>query len=192
MACECSGRVRDAFRARGHDAWSCDLMPCESDPSWHIQCDVLDGVLDQGWDMMIGHPPCDFLTLSGNRWLYECCSTGSPEERIKNREKAIDFFLALWNANIPKIALENPIPHPYVIGKVGRYSQKIQPWEFGEKATKATCLWLKGIPPLMATIIEQGKDRRPLSYFESPGPNRKRNRSRTYLGIASAMAKQWG
>lgn len=191
VACECSGRVRDAFRARGHDAWSCDLMPCESDPEWHYQSDILSGILDKDWDLMIGHPPCDFLTNSGNRWLYETCSRGTPEQRVKDRENGILFFLALWNCPIPRICLENPRPHPYVVSRIGPPNQVIQPWEFGEKATKATCLWLRGLPPLMATIIEQGKDRKPLVHREPPGPKRKSNRSRTYEGIAQAMAKQW-
>lgn len=191
VACECSGRVRDKFRELGHDAWSCDLLPCESDSKFHIQCDVLS-ILDDGWEIMIGHPPCDFLTNAANRWLFQSSSTGTPEQRKESREKGIEFFLRLKNANIPRTALENPVPHPYVISRVGMYQQKIQPWEFGEKATKATCLWLKNLPPLLCTMIEQVKDRKPLRHHEPPGENRKRNRSRTYMGIAEAMAKQWG
>lgn len=190
VACECSGIVRDAFSELGWDAWSCDLMPSER-PGNHYQCDVME-VLGLGWDMMIGHPPCDFLTNSGNRWLFEKCSTGTPEERIANREIAIQFFLHLWNAPIKRIAIENPRPHPYVTKIIGRCSQMIQPWEFGEAATKGTCLWLKNLPPLMATIVELGTNRRPLCHREPPGKQRKANRSRTYAGIAKAMANQWG
>lgn len=190
VGCEFSGIVRDAFKARGHDAWSCDLLPTERVGN-HIQDDVLKH-LNDGWDLMIGHPPCDFLAASGNRWLYETCSRGTPEQRIQDRECAIKFFLSLRNAPIQKIALENPQPHPYVIQAVGHYQQKIQPWEFGDKATKGVCLWLKNLPPLMATIIEVGADRNPICWKEAPGVDRKKNRSRTYLGIAQAMANQWG
>ncbi len=190
IACEFSGTVREAFKARGHDAWSCDLLPTEI-PGQHIQGDVL-AVLDQGWDMMIAHPPCDFLANSGNRWLYETCVNGTPEQRLKDRSRAIRFFGDLLFCPISKIAIENPQPNPYVIEKVGPYQQKIQPWEFGDKATKGVCLWLKGMPPLMATIIEQVKDRKPECWLEGPGPKRKENRSRTYPGIAQAMAQQWG
>lgn len=191
VACEFSGIVRDAFRARGHDAWSCDLEPCERGPRHHIQGDVLEQ-LGNGWDLMIAHPPCDFLTNSGNRWLYEACSRGTPEQRKKDRDDALQFFLWLKMSAIPKIAIENPTPHPYVIEKVGMYQQRVQPWEFGEKATKGVCLWLKNLPPLMATIIETGDNRKPECWLESPGPKRKKNRSRTYPGIAAAMAEQWG
>lgn len=190
VACEFSGIVRDAFKAKGHDAWSCDLLPTER-PGKHIQDDVLKH-LNDGWDLMVGHPPCDFLTNSGNRWLYESCSRGTPEQRIVDRDEAIQFFCALKSAPIKKIALENPQPNPYVVQKIGRFQQKIQPWEFGDKATKGVCLWLKNLPPLMATIIEQGKDRKPECHHEPPGPKRKMNRSRTYPGIAKAMADQWG
>lgn len=192
VACEFSGIVRDAFRARGHDAWSCDLLPTEREGP-HFKEDVKQ-VLWYGpkFDLMIAHPPCDFLTNAANRWLYESCSNGTPDERKAEREKAIEFFLTMKNANIPKIAIENPTPHPYVIERVGMYQQRIQPWEFGEKATKAVCLWLKNLPPLMATIIETGANRNPECHKEPPGPERKKNRSRTYQGIANAMAQQWG
>ncbi len=195
VACECSGIVRDAFRALGHDAWSCDLLPCDRNPKWHFQSDAIEIAEMNGgmyWDLMIAHPPCDFLSASGNRWLYEACSRGTPEHRIADRELAIEFFLKLWKTKIRKVAIENPRPHPYVLKKVGQAAQIIQPWEFGDKATKGTCLWLRGLPPLMATIIENGKDRHPLCHREAPGPKRKSNRSRTYPGIAAAMAKQWG
>lgn len=194
IGCERSGVVRRAFRARGHDAWSCDLEPADDGSEFHYRDDIR-AVLNFGpkrWDLGIFHPPCDFLTGSANRWLFEECSRGTPEQRRKDREEAIEFFLFLYNCRIPKVGVENPQPHPYVIERVGPYQQKIQPWEFGDKATKGTCLWLRNLPPLMATIIEVGKDRRPLCHREAPGPNRKANRSRTYPGIAEAMAKQWG
>lgn len=193
VACEFSGIVRDAFKEKGHDAWSCDLLPTER-PGKHIQGNVLDylDLQENPWDLMIAHPPCDFLTNSGNRWLYERCSRGTPEQRTIDRDHALDFFLKFKNAPIERIAIENPTPHPYVIEKVGMYQQRVQPWEFGEKATKGVCLWLKNLPPLMATIIEQGKDRKPECHMEAPGPQRKKNRSRTYYGIAKAMADQWG
>lgn len=184
VACEFSGIVRDAFRKRGHDAWSCDILPTEADPTYHLQCDVLE-ILDQGWDMMIAHPPCIYLANSGVRWLY------ANPRRWEKLKEAAEFFKALWNANIPRIALENPIPHKYARDLIGvPYSQVIQPWQFGHGETKATCLWLKNLPPLKPTNIVDGRENR--VHRMPPGPNRWRERSRTFHGIAEAMAAQWG
>lgn len=188
IACEFSGIVRDAFAARGHDAWSCDLRPSERNGK-HIQDDVLRH-LDEGWDLMVGHPCCRTLTNSANKWLYQDSANETKERRLEERDKAIAFFSYLQHAPIPKIALENPQPHPYVIARVGPYQQKVQPWEFGDPFTKGVCLWLKNLPPLMATIIEQ--NRKPACWLEAPGKEREKNRSRTYPGIAAAMAAQWG
>ncbi|KKN74889.1 hypothetical protein LCGC14_0386380 [marine sediment metagenome] len=184
VACEFSGVVRDAFARRGHDAWSCDLEPSEAGGS-HLQFDVRDAILDWDWDLMIAHPPCPYLSRSGVRWLYE------QPGRWELMREAAQFFKALWEANIPKIAIENPIPHRYGIEPLaGRYSQIIQPWQFGHGEVKATCLWLKGLPLLEPTNVVDG--RVPRVHYEGPGKDRWKNRSRTYYGIAEAMAEQWG
>lgn len=136
---------------------------------------------------------CGIGSLEGDTICDPFMGSGTTLRAVKDLgRKAIEFFLTMKNANIPKIAIENPTPHPYVIERVGMYQQRIQPWEFGEKATKAVCLWLKNLPPLMATIIETGANRNPECHKEPPGPERKKNRSRTYQGIANAMAQQWG
>ncbi len=188
VACEYSGIVRDAFTAQGHYAMSADLLPTES-PGPHHQGDVLD-VLYDGWDLMVGHPPCTTFTNAANRWLYEDSSKGTAEERRQDREEAIEFFLKLWNAPIERIALENPQPHPYVIDRVGMYHDKLQPWMFGEPETKGICLWLKNLPPLMSTVIET--DRQPKVHHMSPGEERSKERSRFFPLVAQEMAIQWG
>jgi len=183
VACEFSGIVREAFKAKGHDAWSCDLLPTEI-PGQHIQGDVLE-ILDQGWDLMIAHPECTRLCNSGVRWLHERNLWGDMDEAAK-------FFLKLKNANIPKIALENPIPHKYALAIIGeKYTQIIHPSQFGHAESKATCLWLKNLQKLKPTkIITEGIIHR--VHLEPPGPERHKNRSRSLLGIGSAMANQWG
>lgn len=195
IACEFSGVVRDAFIAKGHDAWSCDVLPTEV-PGPHVQDDVLQH-LDEGWDLMIAHPPCTYLTNAGVRHLSETvCSVNGVKAKINGKvryaemAKAADFFNYLKHAPIPMIAIENPTPHRYARVLIGPYQQAIQPWLFGVPETKRTCLWLKGLPPLMATIIEQ--TRYPKCHMTAPGPNRWKTRSRTPVGIAQAMANQWG
>lgn len=179
IACEYSGRVRRAFRALGHDAWSCDLLPAE-DGGRHIQGDVLP-LLHDGWDLMIAHPPCTHLAVSGARWFLEKRANGEQQE-------AIDFFLALARASIPRIAIENPV---CIMSSVWREpDQVIQPWQFGHGETKATCLWLKGLPPLVPTKIVSG--RHPRVHLMPPSEDRWKERSRTYEGVAQAMAEQWG
>lgn len=180
VACEFSGVVRDAFAARGHDACSCDLMPSETDGT-HVQGDVVR-LLEQSWDLIVAHPPCTFLCNSGVRWL------STEPGRYENLAKAAWFFMACLTANSPRIAVENPIPHRYA--ELPRYNQLIQPWQFGHGETKATCLWLKGLPKLKPTQIVAG--RKPVVHLEPPGPERMKNRSRTKPGIAAAMAEQWG
>ena len=183
VACEFSGRVRDAFRARGHDAWSCDLLPTER-PGPHIQGDVLK-ILDDGWDLMIAHDPCTYQCNSGVRWLY-----GEPERWEKLDESCI-FTRKLFNAPIPKKARENPIPHKYALERIGRkYDQIIHPWQFGHPETKATCLWLENLPPLKPTNIVDGREGR--IWKMSPSKDRGKKRSITFQGIADAMAEQWG
>lgn len=176
VACEFSGVVRSAFRARGHDAWSCDLLDAE-DNGPHIRRDVRS-VLADGWDMVIAHPPCTHLCSSGARWW-----AGKQTEQ----RAALDFVELLARAPVHKMALENPI------GMLSRYAkpdQIIQPWQFGHGETKATCLWLKNLPLLVPTASVSG--RVPKVHYVSPSPDRWKLRSRTYEGIAQAMAAQWG
>jgi hypothetical protein len=177
IACEFSGIVRDAFIRKGHDAWSCDLLPTES-PGPHIKGNVLD-VLGDGWDMMIAHPPCTHLAVSGARWF-----------KGKQREQyaALEFVKELLNAPIPRICLENPVS--IISTRIRKPDQIIQPWMFGHGETKATCLWLNGLPKLLPTNIVEGRVGR--VHHEPPGPDRWKNRSRTFTGIAEAMAHQWG
>lgn len=178
VACEFSGIVRDAFRARGHDAWSCDLLPTEA-PGQHIQDDVLKH-LDESWDLMVGHPPCTDVAISGARFF--------KTKGIQRIERAIEFFNALLWADIPKICLENPIS---LISRFVRPpDQIIQPWQFGHGEVKATCLWLVQLPTLKPTDIVDGRHAR--VHHESPGPDRWKRRSRFYAGFAKAMAEQWG
>jgi hypothetical protein len=177
VACEYSGRVRDAFRARGHDAMSCDLLPTEVEGP-HYQGSVLD-VLGDGWDLMIAHPPCTHLAVSGARWFH-----------LKQREQAeaLDFVRLLMDAPIPRIAIENPVS--IISSRIRRSDQTIQPWQFGHGEQKATCLWLKGLPKLTPTNIVEGREQR--IWKLPPGPDRWKERSRTFEGIANAMADQWG
>ena len=196
IACEFSGIVREAFARLGHDAWSCDLLETELLGN-HLQCDVIT-VLEDGWDIMIAHPPCTYLANSGVCHLYDhvVSRTGkraavSGEARWAEMRKSAWFFRQLLNANIPKIAIENPIPHRYAVAEIGRkYDQIIQPWQFGHGETKATCLWLKNLPLLEPTNIVT--ERKPRAHYEPPSADRWKNRSRTYRGIADAMAAQWG
>lgn len=177
IACEFSGIVRDAFLARGHDAMSCDLLPTES-PGPHYRGDVRD-ILGDGWDLMIAHPPCTYLAVSGARWF---------KNRREEQEKALQFVRDLLNAPINRIAIENPIS--VISTKNRRPDQIIQPWMFGHGETKATCLWLKNLPPLEPTNIVDGRENR--VHKEPPAKDRWKNRSRTFSGIAAAMAEQWG
>jgi hypothetical protein len=178
IACEFSGIVREAFIRKGHAAFSCDLLKTENPSINHITGDV-KYYLKDGWDLMIAHPPCTHLAVSGARWF---------KDKQQEQREAIDFFMALVNAPIPKICIENPIS---IMSTVYRKpDQIIQPWMFGHGETKATCLWLKGLPKLIPTEIVEG--RTPRVYYESPGKNRWKNRSRTLTGIAEAMADQWG
>lgn len=180
IACEFSGRVREAFRAKGHDAWSCDLRRAE-DGGPHIQRDVTD-VLDQGWDLMIAHPPCTYLAASGARWW---------KDRQEEQAKAVEFVEMLWSTPIEKIAIENPIG--CLPQYIGLYTQVVHPYYWGDPVTKATCLWLKNLPPLTSHGTWVSKlELRDNIHREPPGPNRRKNRSRTFLGLARAMAEQWG
>jgi hypothetical protein len=212
IACEFSAVVRDAFRALGHDAWSCDLLPCEGDPRFHIQGDVLQVLSDGGIDLLIAHPPCTFILNSGCKWLYK-----DGKRYIRNKQGQImgenprdpsrwaqmvagaKFFKSLWQADIPRKALENPIMVGHALQIVGSdYTQKIQPYEFGHPESKATCLWLHNLPPLIPTnnvkaaMLALPRKERERIHFMSPGKHRSHERSRSYSGIAAAMAQQWG
>jgi site-specific DNA-cytosine methylase len=178
VACEFSGVVRRAFAARGHDARSCDLLPAEDNSPNHMQGDVTS-ILSNGWDLMIAHPPCTHLAVSGARWF---------KDKQAEQALALDFVRLLLNAPITRIALENPVS--IISSRIRKSDQIIQPWQFGHGETKATCLWLKNLPKLIPTNIVDGRD--PVVWKMPPGPNRWKERSRTYTGIAEAMAEQWG
>lgn len=177
IACEFSGVVRDAFAARGHFAMSCDLLPSEA-PGPHYKGDVRD-ILGAGWGLMVAHPPCTHLAVSGARWF---------KDKQAEQAEALDFVRLLLDAPIPMIALENPVS--IISSRIRKPDQVIQPWMFGHGETKATCLWLKGLPKLRPTNIVDGREAR--VHRMPPGPDRWKERSRTFAGIADAMAEQWG
>lgn len=186
IACEFSGIVRDAFRRLGHDAWSCDLLPTEREGP-HYQCDVRE-VLGMGWDLMVAHPPCTHLAVSGARWF---------KEKAAEQEESLDFIRLLLYSPIPQIALENPVS--IISSRIRKPDQIIQPWQFGHPEAKKTCLWLKDLPLLTPTNIlqlpESGRweNQTPSGQNKlGPSPNRWKERSKTYTGIANAMAEQWG
>lgn len=193
VACEFSGIVRRAFAARGHDAWSCDLLPAEDRSNKHLQCDVRE-ILDDGWDMLIvAHPPCTRLCNSGVRWLSKPPAGKTLEQMWQELDEGAALFSDLWNAPIERIAVENPVMHRHAKARIRNYqepSQSIQPWQFGHGETKRTCLWLKNLPPLVPTNIVEGRE--PRVHHMSPSPNRWKERSRFFPGIAEAMADQWG
>ena len=194
VACECSGVVRDAFAAKGHYAMSCDLQPTDS-PGPHYQGDIFD-VLDQGWDLMIGHPPCTYLTSTGARWL------GDPRypNRYRDRDEAADFFMRLYNTNIPKVCLENPVG--YMSTYFRKPDQYVHPYHFGHPVSKKTGLWLKGLKQLVHTKVVEpemvvvGNNKRFSAWYHEtsclPLKDRQKARSKTFQGIADAMADQWG
>jgi len=192
IACEFSGIVRDTFVARGHDAWSCDLLPCERGGK-HFEMDIfrLLAVDGKNWDLMIFHWPCTRLCNSGVRWLFGGKGRTPEAHRWQAmKQDAAKFYQLLARSPVPKVCGENPIPHRYAREIMGDYSQLIQPWQFGHGETKATCLWLKNLPLLKPTNIVAG--RTPRVHYASPGPDRWKERSRTLQGIADAMAQQWG
>jgi len=192
VACEFSGKVRQAFRNLGHDAWSCDLLPADDNSEFHIQGDVM-AILNDGWDMMIAHPPCTYLTNAGVVWLHR------DEARWDLMREGSEFFKALLDAPIPLKAIENPIMHKYAVEIIGRrQNQVVQPWMFGHMEQKATCLWLEGLPPLQPTdnvreqMMQLPKNKRERLHYLPPSDERWKLRSETYQGIADAMAQQWG
>ncbi len=195
VACEFSGIVRQAFLSRGWNAWSCDLLPAEDNSPYHLQMDLLDvlnrplevlggyprWMINKGWDLMIAHPPCTRLTVAGARWF---------KGREQEQAESIQFVEELWASSMPRIAIENPIGVLSTRSRLGKPTQIIQPWQFGHGETKATCLWLKGLPKLAPTRVVSGRSAR--VHREPPSSERWKNRSRTYTGIAKAMADQWG
>jgi hypothetical protein len=201
IACEFSGRVRDEFAKLGHFVVSCDFRDSET-PGNHYKGNVLD-ILDMGWDMLIAHPHCTYNTLAGIRWMYHPEDTRLPAEqrrrhpdypnRMNDFLDGIEFFKKLQNAKIDKICIENSQPHGLCMKHVGRYTQIVQPWMFGDPYTKGAALWLKGLPKLVPTQKKSDYEKITAAcHAESPGPEREKNRSRTYPSIACAMASQWG
>ena len=192
IACEFSGIVREAFRKQGHDAWSCDLLPTEI-PGQHIQGNVLKHLKEE-WDLMIAHPPCTYLSHAGARWLYPKKGMGLNKDRYKKGLKAKEFFMQLWKSNIPKIAIENPMPSP--VYQLPKKTQVIQPYYFGHSVQKKTFFWLKNLPKLQPTkIVDKGPFVRyhdiPHSKWFMDKFGDAKARSKTFKGIAAAMAKQW-
>lgn len=191
MACESSGTVRSAFREKGHEAFSVDILPSDDNSKYHIQDDVRNHLLER-WDLMIAHPPCTFMCNSGVSWLHK------DDSRWDELKKAYEFFLELKNSNIPKIAIENPIPHKYATKFIGRYNQVLQPYQYGHPEQKATCLWLKNLPRLIPTdnkfyeMKKLPKSEAQRIHMTPPGPDRWKIRSKTFDGIANAMSEQWG
>lgn len=187
VACEFSQIVTKALRARGHEAYSCDILPTEGNPAWHIQADAIETAYGQYWDGMIAHPECTHLTLAGARWFYD------PRfpDKSRDREDAIEFWLKLKSAPIKHKAFENPQPLGYGMERVGRYHQKLQPWQFGDNETKNICLWLENLPLLEPTIATKPANIAARVWRMPPGADRKKNRSRFFPGISAAMAAQW-
>lgn len=192
VACEESQRVCIAFREKGHEAYSCDILPCSGGhPEWHIQDDVLKH-LNEDWDLIIAHPPCTYLSNSGVCWLYK------DVNRWFNLFNGAEFFNKLLNANCEKICVENPIQHKYARALIKPYTQVIQPYMFGHLESKATCLWLKGLKPLKETnnvkveMLKLPNNLRQRLHYLPPGKDRAKMRSKTFEGIAKAMAEQWG
>ena len=180
VACEYSGRVREAFRKLGHDAWSCDLLPSEDESTFHVIGDCLE-MLDYNWDLLIAHPPCTHLAVSGARHFARKRESGE-------QQAALSFVARLLDCSIARIALENPVS--VISSAIRKPDQIIQPWQFGHGETKKTCLWLKGLPKLKPTNIVEGREAR--VHRMPPSPDRWKERSRTYQGIADAMAEQCG
>lgn len=189
VACEYSGRVREAFRKLGHDAWSCDLLPSDDNSKYHLQKDVRDVYL-KDYDLLIAHPPCTFMCNSGVSWLHK------DDSRWEELRLANEFFNYFRNGNVNQICIENPIPHKYAL--LPKYTQIIQPYQFGHPERKATCLWLKNLCKLESTNdVKEEMEKLPKSqsqriHYASPGKDTWKIRSMTFQGIADAMAQQWG
>jgi hypothetical protein len=193
IACEFSGTVRRAFAARGHDAWSCDLLPAEDRSNHHITGDARDHLRD-GWDLlMVAHPPCTRLCNSGVRWLSVPPPAKTRAQIWRELDEAAELFSAFWNAPIPRVCIENPVMHKHAKARIANYrefAQSVQPWQFGHGETKRTCLWLRDLPPLVPTNIVSGRVAR--VHRMPPSADRWKERSRFFPGVADAMADQWG
>lgn len=187
VACEFSQVVTAALRDEGHQAFSCDLEETEGDTRWHLQADAIEVAHSHHWDAIIAHPPCTYLCNSSSRWLYD----RRYSDRESLREQALIFWQALWDAPIERKCFENPIPALYVLDHVGDYSQKIQPWQFGDEAKKATCLWLHNLPLLIPSVHVKPENLDQSVRYMGQKNNRQRDRSRSFSGIARAMATQW-
>lgn len=189
VCCEYSGTVRDAFAARGFDAWSCDLLDSET-PGQHVKGDAIEFLYSRPWDLVVAHPPCQYLTNAANRWLTEDSAVCTALERIERRDQALAFFREFVDYKRAPTAIENPLPHTWLLERVGRYQDFVRPNLFGDTETKGICLWLYDLPPLMSTIIETRTDSK--IHTMSPGPDRAKERARFFPGVAAAMADQWG
>ncbi len=185
IACEFSGTVRRAFRDAGHDAWSCDILPAEDESPYHYQEKVQHGILAMCWDLVIAHPPCTRLCNSGVRWLGE-------RNLWSEMEDGAAFFLACLNANADRVAVENPVMHGHAQAIVGKPQFTVQPWQFGDNFKKRTCFWTRDLPALRPTSDLDGTTAVAECHLASPGVDRWKARSRTYPGLAAAMAAQWG
>jgi len=202
IGCETSGIVRNAFLKRGHDAWSCDILPSDEPTNRHIQGDVRAVLEMETWDLlMVAHPPCTRLCNSGVRWLHKAPPGKTLPQMWNELDKGADLFSAMLNADVPRIAVENPVMHKHAKERIQgyyKYAQSVQPWQFGTDAdgpdnvTKRTCLWLKNLPKLVQTGTLDGSTARDECHKAPPGPDRWKFRSRFYHGIAEAMADQWG
>lgn len=198
IGCEESATVRDAFRAAGHDAWSCDLVPTRGDPQWHYERDVLEVIGLRPWDLGIFHPPCTYLAKSGERWLHSPLPQFA--KRWEQMREAATFFNALLNCGIPRVACENPRMHGHGLALIGKPTFYLDPFEHGERQKKRTCFWSRNLPPLLPTAMV-GPPPNPGTveamsweavWREPPGPFRARNRSKTFPGVGQAMVQQWG
>ena len=202
IACETSGTVRNAFLDRGHDAWSCDVLPSDDLTNRHIQDDVLEVLKMESWDMlMVAHPPCTRLCNSGVRWLHKAPPGKTLAEMWEQLDQGAELFSKLWNADVPRVAIENPVMHKYAKARIKNFepfTQSIQPYEFAENIeaedniSKRTCLWLRNLPPLIKTGTLTRETARHDIHNASPGKDRWKVRSKFHKGIAEAMADQWG
>jgi len=202
IACETSGTVRNAFLDRGHDAWSCDVLPSDDLTNRHIQDDVLEVLKMESWDMlMVAHPPCTRLCNSGVRWLHKAPPGKTLAEMWEQLDQGAELFSKLWNSDIPKVAIENPVMHKYAKARIKNFepfTQSIQPYEFADSIdaedniSKRTCLWLRNLPPLIKTGTLTRETARHDIHNASPGKDRWKVRSKFHKGIAQAMADQWG
>lgn len=202
IACEISGVVRRAFLARGHDTWSCDLLPCEDTTNRHIIGDVRDVIKMDKWNLVVvAHPPCTRLCNSGVRWLKKAPPGRTLAEMWADLDEGAALFSDIWNSDVPRLAIENPVMHKYAKSRIVNFenwSQSVQPWQFGDdpdgldNVKKRTCLWLRNLPKLVLTGSLDGSTARPDVHFASPGPDRSKRRAQFFPGIADAMADQWG